>query len=1515
MLLSFFRHFVSFSYHASAIAAFLLFFSVLQISASPSDISVNFSQLSVKNGLSQNTVYAMVQDQQGFMWIATEDGLNRFDGEKFVHYRHSANNRHSIADNLIRKVFVDKSNTLWVGTQNGLSRYNAKQDNFDNYLANTEDNHALLDNIIWDIYQDNKNNIFISTGTGLHSYNTQQDDFDRIRIQGSDQKLTEINTLYQDYNQNYWIASYENGISIANSNFSSLISLQHDNAWDLRIEASILYDFITIDDQYWLATDEGVYVISSDYQLVRHYHQNAAQNPLLSNQVRAMETVDDSQLWLGTDKGLNSLNLLNDEITAYQQSDAENNALSKNGIMDIYSDDANVIWVGTYGGGINKHHPSLAKFKQRFHGDNNRRVFAFAETADQKVWFSTGQGGLYQILANQEIISFPVKFDDIISQVFAISNDELLLRLDKGQLFHLAIKTNQLTEHKSFLSEARESVNRGLMRLDSNLWFIDTDGLLSSYNIVQQSFKRYAVASDVALTSLYIEDQQHIWATGNNNALYVFNPLTQSFEQVLINTNEQFNLAQTSSLVVNNQWVWLGSDSIGAALINKESNEVNVFNESGQLSNNFIANILIDEQNNAWLGTNKGLSVINPNDVTVRNFEQIFSSSENEFISFSALKASSGELYLGSANGFYQVDPSEILAISQNVRSPFLTDVFLANKKVQVQATATQTNKQAVNSFVLPRQVNYIENLQLNYNQFPFSLEFVSANSKFPAQLAYRYRLSGLENDWIVADTQFQRATYTKLNPGSYVFELQAYDLHDLSSVKTKTLEIQVLPPWWLTNLALACYALLIFTFIAYIVHQIKQRHYFHQKIKVSEQRLKYSLWGSGDEMWDWNIITGKIFRTNILGVLDFPLDGKRNKTAKHTNIHPLDTHRVTAALDAHLDKICEHFEASYRVKSKDGKWIWILDRGRIVERDHNDKPTRMTGTLKNISHIKETQERLRLFARCFESISDALVIYDQYFTIVDVNKAYQKITGISRQQALGAALEFAQYPLSYTADVKAQLLAKGSWHDEIQSCRADNSLYLVDLNIDVIFDENKRISHYVGVFSDITARKQTEAELLTLANADTLTGLPNRSYFQTNQVQLVNNKIPHALLVFDLDNFKKINDSLGHQMGDVLLCKVAERLASIKNNSDTIYRLGGDEFSLILENITDCHAITTTANKMLHEISLPMQLKNQEVALFASVGIALYPDDGDSPQELLKNADTAMYHAKNLGGNKCQFFSDSMNKQAVSRLKIESMLRHGLKKDLFSVFYQPKIEISTGNIAGMEALVRFETPSKGLISPAVFIPVSEETGQIIAIGEIVLRKACLATKKWVDAGLFDGRVAVNLSAVQFTQPNLVPMISQILQQSQLPAKYLELEITEGTVMNEPQQAIDTMLQLRAMGIHLALDDFGTGYSSLAYLKKFPLNTLKIDKAFVDDIEHSEKGRNMVATIVTIAHNLEMQVVAEGVETSPQMDFLATLNCEQLQGYLYSKPLCVRNFENYLRAFQIIDKSTLLEKS
>ena len=1481
---------------------------------------LKFTHLSTTDGLSHSEIFDVTEDAQGFMWIATADGLSRYDGEKFTYYRHNANNDGSIADNFIRKVFIDDQNNLWVGTQNGLSRYNDEVDSFENYTNDLNNENSLADNVIWDIYQDNNKIIWVSTATGLHKFSKNNNYFSRVRIRGHDNILKEIKTIFQDRNNNYWLGTFEHGIYLLNKNLSYAGSLQDNNRFDLIINAKTLFDIKFIDNHYWLATDKGTYVINDRYEVTSKI--DTTTTPLiLSNEIRAIEVLNDNHVWLATKVGLVDVNLLDDSITTFQHANHKN-ALSENWLMNIYKDKTGVMWIGTYGGGINKYSPLSSKFSHKLFNYNNKnyRVESFVETSDKTIWFSTERNGLFKI-KNNAIEKIILNLKDTIWQLFSDKKNNLWLRTKNSKLYQYNITNNELIERKNWASSSQFKANKLAIMLNDNLWYINQSGVLTSYHITTSEFKYYPSKNNVLFLTIQKDQDNNLLLISNTNEIFTFKINNHIFLKSKLKLPNDFNNHQKVIIAISQNWMWFGSESQGLTLINKNNNKITIFNEKNHLRNNFIASIIVDRDENAWIATNKGISVITPITKKVIHYDNDFTINSPEFIMYSSLHSSRGQILFGSPNGFYSFDPKEVLQVTQSIPQPLFTNLYIANKKIIIRPKAQYaTKKNSINlndkshinniAYSLPMQLNSLEQLNLQYKQSPIRFEFISPNAKLPAQLRYKYKLANLESDWIDADINNHSATYTNLSSGDYVFEVLAFDLHNPKNTKTSRLNVHIMPPWWLSQSAILVYALLSFLFIAFVIQQLRIRRLNHLQIKLSEERLKLSLWGSGDEMWDWNIKTGKIFRSNIWGILEFPQDGTRNVGTDKTNVHQHDLPRVRQALEDHFSDKTEHFEATYRVQDKNDHWIWILDRGKIVERDDKKTPLRMTGTLKDISQIKKAEERLKLFAKCIENISDAVIIYDRQFIAVDVNKAFRRITGKTKEHMIGQSLTFNQYPQSFCQNVKKHLITEGSWHGEIESKRENGSAYLTDLSIDIIRDENNNVSHFVAVFSDITKRKETEAELRKLASSDTLTGLPNRSFFQANQSRLVKNKTPHALLVFDLDNFKKINDSLGHQVGDALLCKVAERMISIGRSQDTIYRLGGDEFSIIIEDTNDIHTITTLAKEILLSIAQPFKLKSQEIVLYSSIGIVLYPEDGISSHELLKNADTAMYHAKDLGGNKYQFFSDSMNKQAVKRLQVENMIRHGLKEDLFSVFYQPKIEISTGKIAGMEALVRFETPNKGIISPVVFIPVSEETGQIIDIGEIVLRKACFATKKWVDSGLFDGRVAVNLSAVQFTQANLVGLIASILKESKLPAKHLELEITEGTVMDSPQQAIETMLQIRALGIHLSLDDFGTGYSSLAYLKKFPLNTLKIDKAFVDDIEHSEQGRNMVATIVTIAHNLDMQVVAEGVETNQQLSFLSGLRCEQLQGYLYSKPLATDQFQKYLLAHQITDKST-----
>lgn len=695
----------------------------------------------------------------------------------------------------------------------------------------------------------------------------------------------------------------------------------------------------------------------------------------------------------------------------------------------------------------------------------------------------------------------------------------------------------------------------------------------------------------------------------------------------------------------------------------------------------------------------------------------------------------------------------------------------------------------------------------------------------------------------------------------------------------------------------LSIFILFALCLTGYLVYGLYRFRQYQGQITESEERLRLSLWASGDEMWDWNIHRGSLHRTNGAGTYPLPNIDPSDFPPNRPHIHPQDVEKVVEKLKLHLNGEVNEFECVYRIKGSNDKWRWILDKGKVVSSNAAGYPIRMTGAFKDIHQIKKTESNLEIFARSIQSLTDGVVILNSDFNVIHINPGYTQITSFSSSDLIGKKLNFNSISPSLITDIKSAVDKTGNWQGDVTGQGKDGNMFIAFVTVNCIRNDENAITNYVAVVSDTTMRKKAEAKLIKMARTDTLTGLPNRNVFFSRLQKCVDKQLETAILVFDVDDFKKINDSLGHVLGDILLVKISERLKPLTNSQCILYRLGGDEFAITMEGTNDIHKVTILAKELLRLLSNPFRIEQHEFVVAASIGIVLYPDDGQQPETLHRNADTAMYHAKEKG-NRYLFFNKEMNKQAVKRLQVENLIRQGLKEDYFHVYYQPKMSFSTGKLVGMEALVRFISPSGTLVSPGTFIPISEETGQVVEIGEVVLRKACADMKRWIDSGLMSGRVAVNLSARQFNLPNLIHRIESILLETGLSPNNLELEITEGTVMDDPQHAIQVMHELRALGIQLAMDDFGTGYSSLSYLRKFPLNTLKIDKAFVDDAGTSV-GRAMIDTIITIARNLSLSTVAEGVETSTQEKLMAEMGCDVLQGYLYSKPLSSKELAHF----------------
>lgn len=567
-----------------------------------------------------------------------------------------------------------------------------------------------------------------------------------------------------------------------------------------------------------------------------------------------------------------------------------------------------------------------------------------------------------------------------------------------------------------------------------------------------------------------------------------------------------------------------------------------------------------------------------------------------------------------------------------------------------------------------------------------------------------------------------------------------------------------------------------------------------------------------------------------------------------------------------------------------------------------------ITGTIRDISERKHAEAQLRLAAEVFEHSNEAFIITDNDNNIVLVNHAFTKISGYSEAEVMGrnpSILASGRHEPAFFRAMWEALDTKGNWHGEVWDRRKDGSIYPKRLSISRVRDPDGKPTHCIGIFSDISENKAVEARIQQLAHFDTLTGLPNRALLSErihHDISMAQrNRSSLALLFLDLDHFKNVNDTLGHRIGDELLIEIAHRLESAMRGEDMVSRLGGDEFILVLPG-ADADAAAHVAGKLLAEVIRPYHIEQHELIVTSSIGIAVYPSDGEDFDTLSQHADVAMYRAKHDGRNSFRFFTSEMQARSVRTLHVESALRHALERDQLRLYYQPQVSLSDGRIIGVEALLRWQHPELGLISPSEFIPIAEASGQILQIGEWVLRHAVGQLRVWIDHGLAPMVVSVNLSAVQFRHPSLPNLIAQILEEAMLPPQYLELELTEGAAMDDPIAAIAVMDALHHRGVQVSIDDFGTGYSSLSYLKRFQINKLKIDQTFVRDITDDPDDKAIVGAIISMADSLGVRTIAEGVETAGQLDFLRERGCNEIQGYFYSKPLPPDLLEAFARA-------------
>lgn len=682
--------------------------------------------------------------------------------------------------------------------------------------------------------------------------------------------------------------------------------------------------------------------------------------------------------------------------------------------------------------------------------------------------------------------------------------------------------------------------------------------------------------------------------------------------------------------------------------------------------------------------------------------------------------------------------------------------------------------------------------------------------------------------------------------------------------------------------------------------HERTQRDHL-RALGEREQRLRLALWASDERYWQYHLPTHAL--EQILVSPDASSDlSVQIILNKDPHIHPDDLPLLQQRLRDYLSGHALFFLSEHRMLGNDGQWEWVRACGRSVEFSSSGRVVLIAGTVRNINAQMELQSQQQIAAEVMRCMNEAVAVMDEHFHFIRVNSSFSKVSGYSEAEAVGqdaSILNGEQHEPEFYQQARQQILAQESWSGEMWQRRKDGTDFLCAMQCNAIQEPGSGRKLYVLVTNDITERRRIEKELRYLANYDPLTNLPNRTLLSERlsraivQARRQNTRL--ALLFMDLDNFKDINDSLGHAMGDRVLRSVARRMQEVIGIEHTLARVSGDEFVAILEHIEHADEADACAQRILTAFDAPLRIdERHSFTISPSIGISLFPDHAQVPTDLMKHADTAMYRAKAAGKHALMHYQVSMDDDIRRRAGLIAALRNAIEHHQLQLVFQPQLSLASGHISAVEALLRWTSPEYGVVSPAEFIPLAEESGLIISIGQWVLEEACRTLVAWHHAGIAPTLImSVNVSALQLQRDGLSNALSNTLTHHGLPASALELELTESVVMADADLSSKRLQAFRAMGVSIAVDDFGTGYSSLAYLHRLPLTTLKIDKVFIDGLGATIENEDttITPTIIAMAHALGLRVVAEGVETQEQLEFLRTHHCDIVQGYWFSKPL------------------------
>jgi len=1497
---------------------------MLQAKEKSSIHNLYLKQLSVEDGLSQGTVTSIIADQEGFVWLATDNGLNIYDGYS-IKQLPGPNN--SFLDSAIHFVKQDADGGVWINVNDALYRYQPSTNQYQLVLASTiEGDGQYVVGVTQGNNSANKTGYWIATNKTIGFYDPEASQF-QIKLDLSKELLNRNNISQIKHHRQVLYIATRVGIYVYHTKHKtwkklpSLITLSGDNGFNLQ-EATKSYTLhISEKNDLYFGTNNGVFSINVDN--INEYISGLlplAPYKLILKSLSVWNFLYIAdKLYVASNRGLHVIDTIKKSGEfLFGVSDYFENT-SDDLIISLARDNSGVFWLGSESKGVYLWDPSrelIENYRYQREGEqslnhNAVRILQQHSNNDDLFWVGTSNGfNLIDYQKNSVKRYFlPADSDNQFSnnhidQIYNY-NKELLLLTSNGVVFYntelkqVTKPTFDIEIHK-VLAKNSHSV---FLQKQHYLWLVQDDGAVLIDLQLGQQVDLTALNKVVPLSQIY-----HFFGSLPNSKATLFSTNDSLWSYDLV-TNKVVKLYQHPGVLAS-EWLtfdswtidknnifWLAYPGKGLVGLELSTFEVKYFYDSNNsIIDNNVYSLMTDTEGDIWFSTHKGMFLLNSDTQHIRNFTIDDGFPAMEFNAEARLQLTNGNLAYGSMEGV-------------SVFSP----LNLKNKHVDNTLKVHVTNIKVISRELdLPLIINQQQEIQLKYDDVGIRFDFSTLYYGDNQNVIFEYQLAGDSNVSYPATTE-NTITFPSLPSGVHTLSVKVKSPVTGEYSATRQIKIRVSYAPWQSPLAYFIYAatLLLLAFLWLYQRNLQRLKLLkdHEEVTFRENRLQLALIGSNSDVWDWKAHDNLMFCKRISQELGYINLTTAHSFEQHIGlIHPDDKQSFLSRWEAFvtLNSLEATFSCTYRLKHAAGHWLWYKDLGKIVTLDGNNKPSRITGSYSNITQTRAEEVRNQYYGEAFKQTNDWVLIINGDYIQATANQSLRSVFGWPDENFdfNSNLMGLSKRRWKFFQQLLPTLVESEHWRGEELVTTDTGKKFHVILNINVGRNKITNSLHFIFVFSDISAQKAAEKELRYLAHYDYLTNLPNRSLLLERIKEAMESSkwksSTIALFFIDLDKFKQVNDSLGHDCGDLLLVEVSRRLSELLRVDDTVARIGGDEFVVLLETTKGIGHLGKIAQKIIAAIEQPVLLQTHKVSIGASIGIALYPADANNSSALLRHADIAMYHAKQLGRNTFQFFTPRMNHEANERLEKESNVKLAYANDEFFNHYQPIVDANSGKAAGLELLMRWQS-EQGLIAPVDFIAMAEELSLIIPMTEAALERGLIDLKKWhqLRPTLY---LSVNLSPQHFAKEGLVDYIAMLLTTYNLPAHLLKIEVTESALFSEPEKAIKTMNALSELGVILALDDFGTGFSSLSYLKQLPLDIIKIDRTFISGIGIEKTDEAIVDATIVLAKRLNMHCIAEGVETRGQLDYLTQRQCHYIQGYLYSKPVDSKTISAYLMA-------------